>query len=113
MAATTQFMGLDKVNPIRVVTSNDVEITKNIINSQTNDYSQAYATIQAIAVLETNDCLVDSNNIQSELLDMGYGEVASSNIMTITVPEKTEVVELQAETNWFDAVCNFLSQIFG
>lgn len=57
--------------------------------------------------------LVDSNNIQSELLDMGYGEVASSNIMTITVPEKTEVVELQAETNWFDAICNFLSQIFG
>ena len=63
MAATTQFMGLDKVNPIRVVTSNGVEITKNIINSETNDYSQAYATIQAIAVLETNDCLIDSNNI--------------------------------------------------
>lgn len=57
--------------------------------------------------------LVDSNNIQSELLEMGYGEVASSNIVTITVPEKTEVEELQADTNWFDAVCNFLSQIFG
>ena len=62
-AVTTQFMGLDKVNPIRIVQSNNVEITKNIINSQTNDYSQAYATIQAIAVLETNDCLIDSNNI--------------------------------------------------
>ncbi|WP_296891044.1 right-handed parallel beta-helix repeat-containing protein, partial [uncultured Methanobrevibacter sp.] len=62
-AVTTQFMGLDKVNPIRVVKSNTVEITKNIINSETNDYSQAFATIQAIAVLETNDCLIDSNNI--------------------------------------------------
>ena len=63
MAATTQFMGLDKVNPIRVVGSNKVEITNNLINSQTNDYSQEYATIQAIAVLETKECLIDSNDI--------------------------------------------------
>jgi len=44
---------------------------------------------------------------------MGYGDIASSNIVAISVPEKTEVIELQAETNWFDGFCNFLSQLFG
>jgi hypothetical protein len=44
---------------------------------------------------------------------MGYEEIASSNIVAINVPEKTIVTEMEAETNWFDAVCNFVSQIFG
>ena len=57
--------------------------------------------------------LTSVENIQTELTDMGYCDIASSNIVAISVPEKTEVVELQAETNWFDAFCNFLSQIFG
>ena len=59
------------------------------------------------------DDLTSVDNIQGELADMGYSDIASSNIVAISVPEKTEVVELQAETNWFDAFCNFLSQIFG
>ena len=58
------------------------------------------------------DELTSVENIQTELTDMGYSDIASSNIVAISVPEKTEVVELQAETNWFDAFCNFLSQIF-
>lgn len=89
-----------------------------VINGMTNniDYLQEevatsrYELVQAEGLYNN---LVDSNNIQSELLDMGYAEVASSNIVTVSVPEKAEVVELQAETNWFDAICNFLSQIFG
>lgn len=59
------------------------------------------------------DQLTDSNNIQSELAQMGYGDIASSNIVAVTVPESVEVIELQGETNWFDAFCNFISQIFG
>lgn len=57
--------------------------------------------------------LTNVDNIQSELGDLGYSEDASSSIVAISVPEKTEVIELQAETNWFDAFCNFLSRIFG
>ena len=62
-SVTTMFMGLDKVNPIRIMGSNNVNITKNKINSVTNDYSQLYATIQAIAIIESDDCLIDSNDI--------------------------------------------------
>lgn len=57
--------------------------------------------------------LTDPTNIQNELTDMGYADITSSNIVTVTLPDKTEVVELQGETNWFDSLCNFLSRIFG
>ena len=57
--------------------------------------------------------LTDPNNIQSELSNMGYSDIASSNIVAVSVPESAEVIELQGETNWFDGFCNFLSQIFG
>ena len=57
--------------------------------------------------------LTNTDNIEMELADMGYSEIASSNIVAINVPEKTIVTEMEADTNWFDAVCNFISQIFG
>ena len=57
--------------------------------------------------------LTSTENIQDELAQMGYSEMASSNIVAISVPDKVEVESLQADTNWFDAVCNFISQIFG
>ncbi|MBQ7351655.1 MAG: hypothetical protein IJW59_02160 [Clostridia bacterium] len=57
--------------------------------------------------------LTDPEVIKQELQDMGYSEISSSNIVAISVGEKAEVVELQGETNWFDAVCNFLSRVFG
>lgn len=55
--------------------------------------------------------LTDPSNIKSELESLGYTEVTS--VSTLTVPESAEVIELQGETNWFDAFCNFLSRIFG
>jgi len=57
--------------------------------------------------------LTDASNIKKELSDMGYSQVASSNIVTVSVGEKAEVVELQGDTNWFDSVCNFIGRIFG
>ncbi len=57
--------------------------------------------------------LTDSTNIKNELTQMGYSDVASSNVVAVSVGEKTEVIELQGETNWFDAVCNYISQLFG
>ena len=57
--------------------------------------------------------LTDPSNIKAELAEMGYTDVASSNIVTVSVGEKADVIELQGETNWFDAICNFLSRVFG
>ena len=57
--------------------------------------------------------LTDISNIKAELTEMGYSDVTSSNIVTVSVGEKAEVIELQGETNWFDAICNFLGRVFG
>lgn len=57
--------------------------------------------------------LVDEGVIRQELIDRDYVPVTSSNVVTVSVPEKAEVVELQGETNWFDGFCNFLSRVFG
>ena len=57
--------------------------------------------------------LTDPSNIKSELNEMGYSDISSSNIVAVSVGEKAEVIELRGETNWFDGVCNFISQLFG
>lgn len=57
--------------------------------------------------------LTSTDNIKSELSEMGYSEIPSSNIVAVSVPESVEVTDLQGQTNWFDSVCNFLSRIFG
>ena len=71
-----------------------------------------YDLMQAEGLYEK---LTNTTNIQAELDEMGYGSVASSNIdiVAVNVPDRVEVEELQGQTNWFDAFCNFVSQIFG
>lgn len=59
------------------------------------------------------DNLTSTDNIKSELSDMGYSEIPSSNIVAVSVPDSVEVTDLQGQTNWFDELCNFLSRIFG
>jgi hypothetical protein len=57
--------------------------------------------------LTSEDAIID------ELVNMGFGAESSSNIVAIEVADKSPVVELEASTNWFDGVCNFIAQIFG
>ena len=83
-------------------------ISNNISYLQEEVTSSRYELVESEGIYNR---LTDKNNIQSELKGMGYGDISS--IVTVTLPEKAEVVELQAETNWFDSVCNFLSHIFG
>lgn len=69
-----------------------------------------YDLVQSEGIYEK---LTDTNNIQSELKNMGFGDVASSNnVVAVSVADKVEVIELEGETNWFDAVCDFISRIF-
>lgn len=90
----------------------------SVINSYNSNisYLQEEVTAYEYNLVQAEglyDRLTNLDNIQNELVEMGYENVASSNIVAVSVPEKTPVVELQGQTNWFDAFCNFLSQIFG
>ena len=57
--------------------------------------------------------LTSEDVIKDELVNMGFGAESSSNIVAIEVADKAPVVELEAGTNWFDGLCNFIAQIFG
>ena len=56
--------------------------------------------------------LTSEDNIQAELKEMGY-DSSNVNVEAIDVADSVVVEDLKAETNWFDAICNFVSQIFG
>lgn len=85
-------------------------ISKDISYLQDEVITYEYDLSKAKAL---NEELTSIEGIQSELMSNGYNAVTCSNIVAVSLPEKTEVIELAAQTNWFDAVCNFLSQIFG
>jgi len=89
-----------------------------VINGMNNSISYLQEEVisyeQELIVTEGfyND-LTNPTNIKNDIItELGYSGV-TSNIETVSLPEKVEVVELQGETNWFDGLCNFLSQIFG
>ena len=85
-------------------------MTNNISYLQEEVASAEYDLTQAQGLY---DNLTSTENIQKELAEMGYSEMTSSNVVAVSVPESVEVHELQGQTNWFDAICNFLSRIFG
>lgn len=68
-----------------------------------------YSLVQAEGLY---DNLTNTHNIQRELDEMGFSD-SSSNIVTVNVADKANITNLQGETNWFDAICNFLSRLFG
>ena len=80
----------------------------NYLQEEVAQYEYNLAEAQTLYGKYTSE-----ENIQSELKDLGYDNITSSNIVAINVADSVEVQDLQAETNWFDAVCNFISQIFG
>jgi len=85
-------------------------ISTNINYLQEEVASCEYDLVQAEGLYEN---LTNTNNIQNELTEMGFESIPSSNVVAVSVPDKVEVIELQGETNWFDAFCNFVSRIFG
>ena len=51
--------------------------------------------------------------IQTELTANGYTLTSSENVVTIEPGAISQVEDLSGSTNWFDAICNFISSIFG
>lgn len=56
------------------------------------------------------DELTDDDTLKTKLSAMGYTDAASENAVSI---ELSGGAEYAAESNWFDAFCEFISSIFG
>ena len=77
------------------------------LQEEVSQYEYTLAEAQAIY-----NGLTSEDNIQAELKEMGY-DSSNVNVEAIDVADSVVVEDLKAETNWFDAICNFVSQIFG
>ena len=55
-------MGVNTVNPIRIVESSDIIFTNNDVNSALNDIKGYYPTVQSVLVVGVTDSVFDHNN---------------------------------------------------
>ena len=75
--------------------------------------------VQSEGVYKENSDLSNIGNSLAGYVPMEKVDESTSSedlgnkIVTVSVPESAEVIELQGETNWFDSICNFLSRVFG
>ena len=60
--STYGMMGVNTVNPIRIVGCEDITFTNNDVNSSLNDIKGYYPTIQSVLVVGTEDSVFDHNN---------------------------------------------------
>lgn len=56
--------------------------------------------------------LTDDAILKQKLTDMGYAEVSSNDVVVIN-SGVSNYVALEGETNWFDALCEFVASVFG
>jgi hypothetical protein len=88
-----------------------------VINNMSSsiDILQGDLTYQEYQVMDKArqvEALTDDAVIRQQLESMGYAEVSSESVITIT-NNANSYVPLQGETNWFDALCEFVGSIFG
>ncbi len=57
--------------------------------------------------------LTREESIIEELQSSGYVPANENNMFYVNLSNPNSVVELKGETNWFDALCNFISNLFG
>lgn len=83
---------------------NDINILQDNIASEEKVYYDLY-----------KDWSTATNNagIETELTANGYTLTSSENVVSIEPGTISQVEKLSGSTNWFDAICNFISSIFG
>lgn len=73
----------------------------------------AYQEYQVASKVDKLDDLTNQLTIEQELVNNGYGNISSDNIITVEIPSSSNVNSLTGESNWFDKFCDFISSVFG
>lgn len=103
ITALLMFLCIYNIFRINYMTSNIQILESNIatesviLNSLQNDVTD----------------LNNTANLESELANNGYYEISKDNIIYVETSDAVVLEEMSGSTNWFDAVCNFISNVFG
>lgn len=85
------------------------------INTNIQNLNSSITTEQANIerVIKDIGNMTDEDNVLDMATDLSFSEVPVQNIVQVTLYEKQTPVSYEGQTNWFDAVCKFLSNLFG
>ena len=78
-----------------------IQLLQNNIVTEQNNYNQIieYSNGNAVKIRE---------NLEAQ----GYSVINQDDVVTIQLGETKAIYELKGETNWFDALCDFVSNLF-
>lgn len=57
--------------------------------------------------------MTDEDNIINLASDLSFTEIPVDSIINVTLYEKNSLAVYEGQTNWFDAVCEFVNNLFG
>ncbi len=74
------------------------------------DYSELAAEVDALTVLSQTE---NFDELDRRATELGYIDASQSTTMTYTELETRPAQNFSIETNWFDSLCDWFSNVFG
>ena len=81
-------------------------------NAQIATGYQTLSEIETVSTELTQQLSTVESNVEFMLQDLGISQ-SSANTVTLNTIERQQKIQYLEETNWFDSVCEFISNLFG
>ncbi len=73
----------------------------------------SYKEYQVSSRVDDLNDLTNSATVEAELVEKGYVQIDENNMVVIDAGSGRGVNAVEGESNWFDAFCDFISNVFG
>lgn len=85
-----------------------------LIGSYNTQIAAGYETLAEMEDIST-ELVKELNTMETsvEFMPEGLGMSQNSDVITLNTIERQQKVQYLEETNWFDSICEFISNIFG
>ena len=81
-------------------------------NTQIATGYQTLSEMETVSTELTQQLSAVESNVEFMLQDLGISQ-SSANTVTLNTIERQQKIQYLEETNWFDSVCEFISNLFG
>lgn len=81
-------------------------------NAQIATGYQTLSEMETVSTELTEQLSTVESNVEFMLQDLGISQ-SSANTVTLNTIERQQKIQYLEETNWFDSVCEFISNLFG
>ena len=81
-------------------------------NAQIATGYQTLSEMETVSTELTQQLSAVESNVEFMLQDLGISQ-SSANTVTLNTIERQQKIQYLEETNWFDSVCEFISNLFG